>query len=268
LKNVIKKDKKLAGPTIMKIILTHDADSIYKPLDHIFARRTRFTEKDLKEAEKGTLNLYNNIEDIVHLEAELGFRSTFFIPTFLFNLYTLIDTLNTIKREGTELQLHYVHEDHPQFGGLFVIQKSFFSTLFDEARGVRCHNLWVTPPLLALFKEHRLIYDSSYRAETVSTVEPYQLPEGLIEIPIGIMDTDLFGRLHLTENEAWKYILKDLDKAKAHRATYFTLLFHQESFRMKGGRLYAKLLKHLAEEGYECIRCGDVPLVRDALKNV
>jgi hypothetical protein len=252
----------------MKIILTHDADSIHKPLEHILARRERFTPKDLKAAEKGTLNLYNNIEEIVQLEAELGFRSTFFIPSFLFNLYSLVDTLKTIQREGTELQLHYVHEDHPQYKGLFNIQKSFFKELLGAVRGVRCHNLWVTPPILDMFKGELVVYDSSYRSETVERMNPYALSNGLIEIPIGIMDTDLFGRLHLTENEAWKLILKDLDVAEAHRIAYYTLLFHQESFRMKGGRLYSKLLKHLAKEGYECIRCCDVPLVQDALKKV
>jgi len=188
----------------MKIILTHDADSIYKSFEHILARRERFTEKDLKAAEKGTVNLYNNIEDVVQLEAEFGFRSTFFIPTFLFNLYSIIDSLKAIKREGTELQLHYVHEDHPQFKGLFNIQKSFFLDLIGDVHGVRCHNLWVTPPLLELFKEESILYDSSYRSETIQRIDPYRLDEGLIEIPIGIMDTDLFGRLHLTEDEAWK----------------------------------------------------------------
>ncbi len=251
----------------MRIILTHDADSIQKPIEHIRARRDRFTEKDFKAAEKGTLNLYNNIADIVQLEAEMGFRSTFFIPTFLFNLYSILDTLKSIQREGTELQLHYVHENHPQSAGLLQIQKAFFNDVIGPVQGVRCHNLWVFPPLLALFKEEFIHYDSSYRAKTVGTIEPYQLEEGMIEIPIGIMDTDLFGRLYLTENEAWKYILKDLNSAKDHRVEYYTFLFHQESFRMKGGRLYSKLLKHLAKEGYEGIRCCDVPLVKEALKD-
>ncbi len=252
----------------MKIILTHDADSIHKPFGHILARRERFTDEDFKAAEKGTLNLYNNITDIVQLEAELDFRSTFFIPTFLFSLYSICDTLKTLQKEGTEIQLHYVHEDHPQFKGLFRMQKLLFSNLIGPVRGVRCHNLWVTQTLLDLFKDEWILYDSSYRGETVEQMNPYRLENGLIEIPIGIMDTDLFGRLHLTEKEAWKFILKDLDTAKEHHVEYYTFLFHQESFRMKGGRLYSKLLKHLAKEGYECIRCCDVPLVQEALKTV
>ncbi|MFX1492079.1 MAG: hypothetical protein ACFFBX_08065 [Promethearchaeota archaeon] len=248
----------------MKIILTHDADSISKPIEHIIARHDRFTKQDLKAAEKGTINLYNNIEEIVQLETELGFHSTFFIPAFLFNLHTISDTLKRIQREGAEIQLHYVHEQHPQYEGLFAMQKEFLMGLIGPVDGVRCHNLWVTEALLKLFHDNGFCYDSSYRAETVDTVEPFAIHENLIEIPIGIMDTDLFGRFHFTENEAWKYILKELEIAKDHRSQSFTLLFHQESFRMKGGRLYAELLKHFAQQSYECIRCCDLPLVQKA----
>lgn len=250
----------------MKIILTHDADSVHKPLEHILARRDRFTQKDLKAAEKGTLNLYNNIEEIVQLETDLGFHSTFFIPTFLYGLDSIIDTLKAIQREGSELQLHYVHEDHPQFEGLFRMQKEFFQDLIGPVNGVRCHNLWITKPLMKLFQDEGIYYDSSYRSETVGRVEPYEIQKGIIEIPIGIMDTDLFGRLHLTEAEAWKYILNDIEQAKDHRCQYYTVLFHQESFRMKGGRLYARFLEHLANEGYECLRCCDVPLVQQTIQ--
>jgi hypothetical protein len=248
----------------MKIILTHDADSISKPIEHIRARQDRFTKQDLKAAEKGLLNLYNNIEEIVQLESELEFHSTFFIPSFLFNLHAIIDTLKTIQRGGTEIQLHYVHEQHPQYEGLFALQKKLFNELIGPVDGVRCHNLWVTEALLKIFHDEGVHYDSSYRAQTVHTVEPFAIHQNLIEIPIGIMDTDLFGRFHFSETEAWKYVLQELKKAKDHGRQSFTLLFHQESFRMKGGRLYAQLLKHFAKEGYECLRCCDVPLVKEA----
>ncbi len=252
----------------MKIILTHDADSIEKPIDHILARRNRFIDADVKAAEKGTLNLYNNIEEIVRVEASLGFQSTFFIPTFLFNLYSILDTIKTIQREGSEIQLHYVHEDHPQYDGLFEMQKGFFRDHIGSVTGVRVHGLWITEPLLKLFQNNELRYDSSYRSETVGRVEPYRIKQDFVEIPIAIMDADLFGRFQFTENEAWKFILNKIDLAKAQQRQYFTLLFHQESYRMKGGRLYPKLLKHLTDEGYECVRCCDVPLVQEVTKSI
>ena len=203
------------------------------------------------------MNLYNNIEEIVHLETELGFQSTFFIPSFLFNLYDIRDNLKAIRQEGTELQLHYVHEQHPQTKGLFAMQRTLFEELVGPVEGIRCHNLWITDDLLKLFHNEGIAYESSYRAETVGTLNPFHIHEALIEIPIGIMDTDLFGRFHFSEAEAWKYILKRIEQAKQEKNQFFTLLFHQESFRMKGGRLYADLLRHLADEGYECIRCCD-----------
>ena len=145
------------------------------------------------------------------------------------------------------------------------MQKEYFSETIGPVLGVRCHNLWVTPPLLELFEENRILYDSSYRGETVETVEPYHHEAGLVEIPIGLMDSDLFQYRHLTEREAWKYALWDLKRTVNHRVTYYTYVFQQESFHMKSGRLYRKLLKHLADEGHESIRCRDLPLIKEAI---
>jgi len=242
----------------MRIILTHDADSISKPFQHIWKRRDRFTEQDLKDAKKGARNLYNNILDVVSLETDLGFKSTFFIPVFLFNLHDIMDTLQMIKQEGTEVQLHYVHEEqNPQYEGLFRIQRNFFEDLLGPIDGVRCHGLQITEELLKLFDAEGLRYDSSYRIETVGTFDPYKICERLLEIPIGVMDADVFGRLQLAESKAWKYLLNRLESAEAAKAEYFTVLFHQESFRMKGGRLYERLIRYLAENNYESIRCKD-----------
>jgi len=242
----------------MKIILTHDADSVRQPFRHIWSRRSRFTRRDLLASALGLRNLYNNIADIVSLEGELGFRSTFFIPVFLFDIHEVIDTLLEIRGEGWEVQLHYVHEANPQFQGLFRMQMSFFNELLGSAQGVRCHGLRVNDDLLNLFRREGLRYDSSMRGETAGTYDPYTATSnGLVEIPIGVMDADLFGRLHLSEAAAWRYILRKIEAAESSGARYFTLLFHQEAYRMKGGRLYRRLLRHLADSGYNGIKCID-----------
>ena len=242
----------------MKIVLTHDADSVRQPFGHIWKRRSRFTRRDLLVAAFGLRNLYNNIADMVSLEGELGFHSTFFIPVFLFDLHEVIDTLREIREEGWEVQFHYVHEANPQFQGLLRMQLDFFREMLGQAKGVRCHGLRINDELLNLFHREGLDYDSSLRSETAGTYNPYMVANGeLVEIPIGVMDADLFGRLHLSETTAWRYILRKLKAAEASGAKYFTILFHQEAYRMKGGRLYRKLLHHLADKGYEGIRCID-----------
>ncbi|MCS7365749.1 MAG: hypothetical protein NDF54_09965, partial [archaeon GB-1867-035] len=163
----------------MKIILTHDIDSIKKPFKHIWQRKERFTLKDLTLAALGIKNLYNNIEEIVALEDKYGFRSTFFVPVFLFNLNEIIDTLKKIQRDGWEVQLHYVHEP-VQHQGLFKMQKIFFEQYLGKVKGVRSHMLIINKNILEMFRSEGIIYDSSYRSETLGTFDPILINENLV----------------------------------------------------------------------------------------
>jgi hypothetical protein len=70
---------------------------------HTLQYQKSFTENGLKTSETETQNRFNNIKEIVHLEADLGFQSTFFIPAFQFNLNEIRDTLKTIQKSGTEI---------------------------------------------------------------------------------------------------------------------------------------------------------------------
>ena len=234
----------------MRIILSHDIDSINRPLLHILKRARRFSAKDFILHVLGIKNLYNNIEDVVSLESEYGYHSTFFIPVFLFNLNDIIDILKTIKKEKWDLQLHYIYEKN-QYYSLFKLQKNRFNNLFGDFEGIRVHMLVISDKLIDTFVREGIKYDSSYRAEEVNRYDPYIIRKNLIEFPIGVMDADLFGRLHLSEREAFKYVISKIDKAREKGYKYFVTLFHQESFRMRGGRIYKNILKHLSSHGYE-----------------
>lgn len=238
----------------MKIVLSHDIDSIKKPLRHVWSVRERFTKKDLIFHFLGFKNLYNNLDELISLEDKHGFYSTFFIPVDLFPLGELIDTIRSIRSRGWEIALHFVVEGN-QEEGFVPMKKKYLENLVGEICGVRTHNLVINERLLSIFENNSFKYDSSLRAETVRTYKPFKIREDLTEVPIGVMDTDLFGRLKMDENEARKNILAKLNKAKKEH--FFTILFHQESFKMRGGRLYKEILKHIKAKGYEGIRCID-----------
>lgn len=248
----------------MKIILTHDADSIGKPFRHIWQRRNRFSAGDLIRSALKIRNLYNNIEGLTSLEESFGFHSTFFIPTFLFDIEEVSDTLKSIRNSGWEVQLHYVHNP-TQSEGLFRLQKEYFEHKIGLVEGIRTHNLEITGETLEMFEKGEIVYDSSYRRETVGTYDVYRVKGNLMEIPLGIMDTDIFGRLMLDENDASRYIMWKIREAREEKARSFSILFHQESYRMKGGRLYKNLIEYLANRGYEVQRCIDA--VRSAGRN-
>jgi len=241
---------------MMKIILTHDIDSISKPLIHVIKRAKRFTVTDLLAHILRLKNLYNNLEELVKLEDKYDFRSTIFVPTTLFPLHSIINELKRISKEGWEIGLHFVVE-RGQLKSLIKIEKEILEENIGKVKGVRTHMLIINDKLLDEYEKLNFKYDSSLRAEEADTYNPFHIRNNLIEIPIGLMDADLFGRLKLREEDAWNYITRKIEKAEKQGAKYFTILFHQESLRMKGGRLYKKLLKYIYENSYEAIKCTD-----------
>jgi peptidoglycan/xylan/chitin deacetylase (PgdA/CDA1 family) len=239
----------------MNVVLTHDVDSIKKPLRHVLAVRKRFTKRDLALHFLGFKNLYNNIDELVSLEDKYGCRSTFFIPVDLFPLSEIIDVVRSMKAKGWEIALHFVTEGN-QEAGFVSMKKEFLESHIGELLGVRTHNLIVNETLLSIFEKSGFKYDSSLRAETVKTYKPFKVRKRLVEIPIGVMDADLFGRLKMNEEEAKRNILARLEKAE--KEGFFTVLFHQESFKMRGGRIYKDILRHIKDKGYETACCIDV----------
>ena len=169
----------------MNIILTHDVDSIIRPFKHVWQRRKRFKIKDILLAALKIKNLYNNIEEIVSLEDKYRYRSVFFIPVFLFDIEEIIDVIKQIRKQGWEVQLHYVHEPN-QYTGLFKMQKEYFEKEIGPVEGVRVHMLVINKDILAMFQKEGIKYDSTLRAETANTYDPFPIMEKLLEIPIGI----------------------------------------------------------------------------------
>ena len=244
----------------MNIILTHDVDSIRRPFKHIWQRRKRFKIKDIILAALKIKNLYNNIEEIISLEDKYGYRSVFFVPVFLFDIGEIIDIIKYIKRQGWEVQLHYVYEAN-QYLGLFRMQKEFFEREIGPVKGVRVHGLILNDNILTLFQREKIKYDSTLRAETVNTYDPFFIRERLLEIPIGIMDTDIFGRLKLNEERALKYVLWKMKRAKLGGSKNFTILFHQESYNMRRGKIYREIVKNLSTLGFD-VKLPDEYLVK------
>jgi len=239
----------------MRVILTHDVDSIKKPLRHILKVRKRFSIRDIIKHVIGLKNLYNNIEDLIALEDTYGFRSTFFVPVDLFPILEIEDILKELVKSNWEVGLHYVVESS-QNRALMKIKKEFLQSIVGKVLGIRVHQLLVSTKLLGIAKDLGLAYDSSYRAYEIGRFSPIVMKCGILEIPIGIMDTDLFGRLMMNERKAIKYVISKIEEAR--KEGVITLLFHQESMYMKGGRIYRDILEYIYRHEYKTLTCRDV----------
>ena len=233
----------------MLIGLSHDADSIKKPFKHIWRVRKRFTRRQLLAHALGLKNLYDNFSDIMALEESLGVRSTFFIPVVLFDVGDIEDVLRELVRGGWEIGLHFVVEPY-QRAALVEIERDWLEQLLNtRLLGVRTHNLAIDERLMAIYAQKGFLYDSSYRMEEVGRATPYEHEAGILEVPIGVMDADLFGRLRLSEEKALRYVEHKVAVAAERGEKAFTVLFHQESFSMRGGRIYRRLLESWASDG-------------------
>jgi len=240
----------------MQVILTHDVDSISKPIGHVLKRWRRFSFQDLLMQIFGLRSLYNNLCELEMLEDKYDYRSTIFVPVALFPISSISDQLSAMAKNGWEIGLHFVVERY-QLRSLIVMEKSRLEDIFGEIHGVRTHMLAVSNTLLEEYWKAGFKYDSSIRVEECGQYGIYKAHGEMVEIPIGLMDADLFGRMNMNENEAWEYMTRKIENAEKIGAEQFTILFHQESLRMKGGRLYKKLLEYLSERDYKVSRCID-----------
>ena len=240
------------------IILTHDVDSIRRPILHVLKRRKRFKLMDIVKHVLRIDNLYDNIIRIVDFEDSYNLRSTFFIPVMLFSAEEIIDTVKSLVNRGFEVALHSVIENI-QMRALLRMQVEIFRSLFRvEPKGVRTHYLKINTSILREYVRLGFLYDSSFRIEELGTSNPqrFKLDNGeIIELPIAVMDTDMFGRFHMSERTAFKYILSKLREISSRNSRIFVVLFHQESYRMKGGRIYRKLVEYLYEKDYNFSNC-------------
>jgi hypothetical protein len=71
------------------------------------------------------------------------------------------------------------------------------------------------------------------------------LNRGLVVFPITFMDAYMFTNMGVTEKTVVSFVLKAMDKLFASGVQIMTLLWHDNSVMMKGGRAYSNLIGQL-----------------------
>lgn len=240
--------------------LTHDVDNVERPLRHILSRRERFTTGGLLLAVLGVRSLYNNIGYVAKLERERGVRSTFFLMSSEYDLGKLKRQVDSLASEGWEFGLHGDFGTHDSADKMGEALGKFEARLGRRPEGVREHYLQFDySKTWGILEGKGLLYDATvgnrdslgYRAGLCSPFRPPSSswePMNLIELPLVLMDTTLWGYLKLGEEEGLRRSFEMLAKVSA-LGGLFTLLWHQESVRMKGGRQFIPILDRISREG-------------------
>lgn len=227
------------------LCLTHDVDRMRKQWYHYIyyafhsGVKTQMATLLQKLREKDP---FDNFYALVRLEKELGVRSTFFFlhetrrelsPNFM-GRYRLTDKFiqpifRMLKNDGFEIALHGSYDSYCN-ESLLLTEKN----LLEELAGVRIvstrqHHLNFDAKTTWKFqKEVGLLFDSTMGSAATVDAEffgnPFFTPEGLLELPISIMDT-----LDFEDENIIKSVWSNLYKV-ASLGGVFMLDFHQCKF--------------------------------------
>lgn len=250
-------------------VLTHDVDKITETRRHVWSIRDRFSKSDLLRGLIKPSAIYCNIHKVMAIEDAQDVRSTFFLSTDLYSLEDVIDVGLQLQKQGWEIAFHLVYDEYLKrtHDPEHVKRKKILmeKTLKTNIVGVRNHYLvHFGEPTFNMQKKAGFKYDSSIRINDAKFKLPYQPLEGFYEVPLTIMDSDLWGVWKLTEKEGWNYITKRLEEVE-RVSGIFVFNAHQCSFRMRGGRLYGKLVREVVNRGFKVMRCVDLVNMLDQL---
>lgn len=242
--------------------LTHDVDNVERPRSHLRERRDRFGALDYLAAVMGLRSLYNNIGLVASMERARGLTSSFYLMAFNYDLGPLAPTLASLRSEGWDIGLHGDFGTHDSEERMAEAASRVARATGGRPAGVREHYLrfdfaksWGVMQSTG-FSYDTTVGNSQSLGFRTGICTPFHPPDSawrpmaLLELPLVLMDATIWGALKRREAEGMADFLA-MKKKVAGVGGLFTLLWHQESVRMKGGRLYPKLLDEvLADRCY------------------
>ena len=240
----------------LAVCLTHDVDNIERPMEHVMKVKDRFSKTDFDKAQRGRLSLYDNFELIRRKEAEEGFRSSFYLMSANYPLERVRPTARRLDAKGWEVGLHGDFGTHDSGAEMERAVKRLTDGVGVRPRGLREHYLkFDFSKSWRVFEDAGFDYDSTpgntdRLGFKLGLATPFHPPDEewkpmrILELPLSLMDTTLWGYLKKGEDEGFDDVMGLMDMAEQVEGL-FTLLWHQESVRMKGGRIYWRVLRAL-----------------------
>ena len=240
--------------------LTHDVDSLSRPIGHVLKRRARFSASDLVLAITGLRNPYDNISYVEALEKERNLRSSFYFLSCDYDLRPKAPQLRSMANAGWDVGLHGDFGTHDSQEKMAEALSRFHQMTGISAVGVREHYLrFDFASTWKVMEDSGLRYDTTvgntdklgFRIGLCSPFHPPDenwKPRGIVELPLVLMDVTLWGYLSATEAQGLSEFER-LKRSVESVSGLFTILWHQEAVRMKGGRIYPALLDSLQRDG-------------------
>ncbi|MDG7030579.1 MAG: hypothetical protein JRN64_02585 [Nitrososphaerota archaeon] len=245
------------------VALTHDVDNVSRPWAHILKIQDRFDPHEVDLARRGRLSLYNNLRYIAEREREAGFRSSFYLMSANYPLGELKGETERLLAGGWDVGLHGDFGTHASLARMKRAVADFRDGLGFKPGGVREHYLkfdyaksWQVMDA-AGFDYDTTVGNTDRLGFRLGLTTPFHPPDArwrplrLLELPLSLMDTTLWGYLHKSEEGGMQDVLRSLGTV-SRVGGLFTLLWHQEAVRMRGGRTYWKVLEGLGRMRKRC----------------
>lgn len=241
------------------LCLSHDVDKLGESRKHIWKVRQRFSKMTVLKALLGLKNPYNNFKLFVELEKKRGVRSTFYLLINEYDLNKIYREISLLKESNMELGLHGGFGSHTNIDQLLAEKEKLEQFLGQEIHGIRQHFLkFEFPTTWIVQKNVQLGYDTTIGFNDnigfkLGFCFPFFPPDQnleplcFIELPLIIMDAAIWTWLKLTEQTALQTISQIRDIIKQYHGL-LTILWHQCTLQMRGGRIYRDILEKIVED--------------------
>ncbi|MDC0169668.1 hypothetical protein OAI67_01255 [Candidatus Nitrosopelagicus sp.] len=236
------------------IFLSHDVDWRRQgpSIEHIQTRKDRFDPEIFSKTKPE--ELYRNIPEYIELEEKFGIRSTFFFRTLYENgnIDDYEDDIQTLQKGNWEIGLHTDPKSVEDIKKIKQEQEKLESLTKKPIIGNRVHFLNYNSELPKKLNELGFLYDGSLRHSKDKIDEKemgYSKIDGLIEFPVTLMDAYLFTHMGIKEEGIIPEFKKTIDIGRNFSdVNVISVIWHDNVLKMKGGRMYEKILEFLTSQ--------------------
>jgi hypothetical protein len=256
------------------VCLSHDIDELYRTIRTkaamalVLPNENRFTavQEAIPQMRSKKLPLWN-FSDIMALEEKYGARSSFYFmvqergdPDYNYPIRDCKTIVGELSDGGWEVGLHGGHTTYKNQAEMKEKKQKLEKVLNKSVVGYRNHYLrFKVPDTWENLYQAGFLYDTTlgyndcvgFRGGICHPFRPFNLTSGnevnLLEIPLTIMDTTLFGYMNLDLNASWEIVRQLIDTVEKYHGT-ISILWHNSSFFGDQRKFYETILKYCREK--------------------
>ena len=256
------------------VFLSHDVDWSFEgpTKEHILKRKDRFDSKLFSNIPFD--KLYNNFSEYMEIEEKFNVRSTFFFRTQYENgdYRDYHKDIKDLVNGGWEIGLHTDPSSVKDIEKIRKEKENLEKLSNSKIFGNRVHYLSNDLQLQKKLSKLDFVYDSSNRKtkDTITSEDMgYQEIDKIIEFPVTLMDAYLFSYMNISEEKIISTIKKTLNSLRQFDSKFnvMTILWHDNVLKMKGGRMYPKILEFLSTQD-DVEMCKGIDLAKKINKNI